>query len=390
MLEILRQSHNGRWKDVTDLGALVLQLCPIESAEGLDQRTVDEFAKDLAEACEALLLGFVTDTTALNQFYAEKPEEQAKFIDLFRTYSAPYLRRVQSLQGALADAHLEVALGISTINNRRDRVLEFKNEVVHPRQPHMQGLLKDLQFLDMKDDALVLFQEKIGVPLCYYQGLEGLGRLYDRSRRIKETHFDYPALRRRLPEIRQVDQDRQRVTAESLQNVLYGIMTRQIAFDGRDYVMARDQGGGPLDFPVGGHLADVVQYYAARDNTDDRGRLTDQVNAWLDQASRAPDATALAALWCALPVAPGRDSSAGPILDPEKRDGRPDPRPPGALDPGRPHDPQSKIPPRAARRRQTVRPVVARLAPRGLEPRARPRGEGPALGPLGRCGLHLF
>ena len=273
---------------------VVLTLLPLDGTELPPQPHLDEFAKDLAEACEGLLAGFAEETTALEQFNSDV-NEQAVRLDCLRTFSAPYLRCGATWQPPPLIRRLPSGSGSPIA---RAAVGEaFCQQVESGGAGHQ---LVGLQTFDLSDDSLMLYQEKTGVPLCYYQELEPMGVLYHKSLRIKETHFDYNALRGRLPEIRKVSSANQKRLAECLELSLNAIITKRLA------------GGRPTDrfqfyltdeefsVPVGDKLEDVVHYLANPDNEKGRAGLERQMEQWFLAARSKQEGQLLVLLWCAL------------------------------------------------------------------------------------------
>src|SRR5262249_25277047 len=92
VFEQLRQTRE-RWKNVHTLADLTRVLA--EGGEAPPQIVVDEFARDLADACAALLAGFHADTSALERFAHEEADKRTRQ-DCLRTYSAPFLRMART------------------------------------------------------------------------------------------------------------------------------------------------------------------------------------------------------------------------------------------------------------------------------------------------------
>ena len=158
--------------------------------------------------------------------------------------------------------------------------------------------LHNLQTFNIKDDAIVLYQEKAGIPLAHYAELVELGRLYDNSPRISETHLDYRALKDRLPEIRLVDHERQQSLAESLENVFYGIMTGVLSHDAHNFKLnMRQAGGGHLTFPVGNRPEEITNLLRRQSQ---RPRRTHQAGGRLDGRGGRQELDRLLGLWCAI------------------------------------------------------------------------------------------
>jgi hypothetical protein len=303
VLEQLRAS-NPQWDRLQTVGDVVLALAPLEGTELPAQPVLDEFARALAEACEGLLSGFAEDTTALEQFNRDIDEQRVR-LDCLRTYSAPYLRLRSDLAAATVDTEATKRLGIA--NSKGAAAEVFSRQVESGGAGHQ---LVGLQTFDLSDDSLMLYQEKTGIPLCYYQELEALAGLYGKALRLKETHFDYPALRGRLPEIRKVSSANQRRLAECLELSLSAIIARRLRWERRKERARTDAGHDndflyyltdeEFSFPLGDKLEDVVHHLANPDNEKDRTELERQVERWLLAARGKQEGQLLVLLWCAL------------------------------------------------------------------------------------------
>jgi Tubulin like len=292
----LRQ-QDRRWKDVQSLGDLVLHLVDLENPQVIESE-FEELARSLAEACESLLGTFAAGTSALLEFSIEKANERQQTLRQMRTYASPCLSHTNVLDptGEL-EVPVRVCLGIAN-SDTSEEARRFVEELQATNVPGADPL-HNLGTFSIKDDAIVLYQEKAGIALASYADLTDLGRLYDASSRIPETHIDYRAMKDRLPEIRLVDQERQQTLAESLENVFYGIMTGVLAYDeqNRIFRMAMSQsGGGQLIYPLGNRLEEITNLCATnRGVLDD---LTRQVGKWLDDA--VANVYPLLGLWCAI------------------------------------------------------------------------------------------
>ena len=300
VLEHLARSKGEAWQDATTLGGLALKLWDKDGAALEESSILHKLGDELAEACEAVLDGFVANTTALDEF-RKKLDDQAQWLEFFRKYSLPYVQFAGGVDAAPAQAPATLLLGISDGGNQAARE-EFVETVTAPRGYTENGVsLSAPDVLSMKDDALVLLQEKAGLPLCYYKGLEELGRIYEKSIRTKEAHYDYRNLNHLLPEIRLANHDKQVSLAEGIRNTILGIMTRRVLYD-RDrerYILSRGQGAGTIRTPIGSRFADVAEHLSQADNAEDQARLRASINAWIDDASK-DDGGPLVALWCAL------------------------------------------------------------------------------------------
>ncbi len=144
--------------------------------------------------------------------------------------------------------------------------------------------LSGLESLEIKSDAGVLHRETVGIPPCYYAGLNDLGEKYDRTRRPKELHLHAEFFKGRRPEIRHIDQAKQTRMAHALEAVRHGAIVGRVLYDpGRAVFTLQDK-----DFTrqSGSQLEEVV-----RTLTDERdfAALTAEVDR---RMTRAGDMTA--------------------------------------------------------------------------------------------------
>jgi hypothetical protein len=282
------------WKGVNSVGDLVLAL--LRDGETPAQVVVDELARDLAEACEALVAGFAAETSALHQFNKDAAAKRVR-LDCLRIYSGPFLRMARSGDVQEIDTPAVKRLGIAGCKGAAAE--GFRRELEAGAGNNLVGL----QPFDIEDDTLVVYQEKTGIPLCYYQELEGMAHLYYGSQRQKETHFDYAALRGRLPDVRRVDQERQKHLAGCLELALYGVMTGVLAYrEGRGqrcfWLETRSEYGGPLPLPLGEQFEGMVNRLA--EDEADRAEVQAQLNDWFRRAASRHEGEQLVLLWCAL------------------------------------------------------------------------------------------
>jgi hypothetical protein len=301
--ELKSREEVGKWDDATSLGGLVLVLLRApERSSGLSARTsgvsagvVEDFAKVLANACWELLEDFCKDHSALELFNEDHDSQQRHF-DVLREFSAPFLRRNNTARYANeGDTPSLIQLGIH--GHGEPAALKFQKDL----QVRDQGAhnLASLQAFGTQDDAIVLCQEKHGIPLYYYQFLEAMGRLYYGSNYQPERHFDFEFLKDRLPEIRKIDPDKQAHLANSMELTLQGIMTGVLRYDDGQFWLLRSGGmyAEPIPYPQGSRLENMVHRYA--ENETDRQELARRVGEWLSNAAVKGDGHRLVLLWCA-------------------------------------------------------------------------------------------
>ncbi|MCC6421341.1 MAG: hypothetical protein IT429_24140 [Gemmataceae bacterium] len=293
VLEQLRALRE-EWRDANGLGGLALAL--LRGGELPPQTVVDDLARDLAVACEALLTSFAADTSALEQFNRDADRKKVR-LDCLRIYSGVFLRLARTGDAQEIDAPTVRRLGVASSKSAAAEA--FRRELEAGGGHGLVGL----QPFDIEDDTLVVYQEKTGIPLCYYQELEGMAHLYYDSQRQKETHFDYNLLRGRLPDIRRVDQDRQKHLAACLELTLYGIMTGILSYREERgqrcfWLESHSEFGGALPLPLGEQFETVVNRLA--EHEADRADLQTQLNDWLRRAAARQEGQQVVLLWCAL------------------------------------------------------------------------------------------
>jgi hypothetical protein len=290
------QEEAGKWESVDSLGQLILQVLPLHKATQAPEAFVEEFARDLANACWALLEGFCKDRSALELFNSEADSQQ-QTLEVLRKYSAPFLRRNSGVtQADGADTPSLVQLGIAESNS--DAARRFRDKLAAGARE--EEALGGLQAFSAQDDAIILCQEKHGLPLYYYQFLESMGRLYYHSAYQPERHFDFEFLQDRLPEVRKIDFEKQKHLGNCLELTLQGIMTGVLYWEKGQFWLSysTSQYAPRVPYPQGGRLENMIHRYA--ENALERQELTKQVALWMQAARQSGDGCRLALLWCAV------------------------------------------------------------------------------------------
>lgn len=291
VLEQLRATRE-RWKDVGGFGELLLTLAGEDELP--PQPVVDEFARDLAEACEALLGGFAANTSALQQFQREVAEKKTR-LECLRIYSGCYLRMART--GDILDIDTPPVRRLGVARSKGAEAEAFRRELEAGAGNNLLGL----QPFELSDDRVVVYQEKTGLPLCCYQGLEEMARVYYGSHYQPERHLDYAALRGRLPDIRRVNQERQKHLAGCLKLTLYGVVTGVLAYARdrqRECFWLRSSGLDGEALPLGEQFESVVHHLA--EHREDRLDLTSQLEIWFRRAAARNEGEQIVLLWCAL------------------------------------------------------------------------------------------
>jgi hypothetical protein len=290
-------SAAGRWEKVRSLGEVVLALFPdIKDVQPPSPALAEEFARDLADACEALLGEFGRETSALEQVFRQSNERRSWLVRLC-VYSAPYLVRIpESHTQGEADTEPAIVLGLPSPLSEEGPQLraELQEEASLLR---VGSRLGGLQLVQTGSATVLLYQEKVGVALCDYAGLDQLGQQYGRSEQLSELHLDYPALKDQLPEIRLHGPGSQHVI-ESVELALLGLITGLVSFDQQQFHLAAREGlGKGLSCSLGGRWVELIEQCANQRAV--RTELRSQLTAWLDAAASENDGQLLGVLWCA-------------------------------------------------------------------------------------------
>lgn len=314
VLEQLRKAGRPRWRGVERLGDLVVQILRLDAAPtgGLPAapltgpapaHSAAELASDLAEACEELLARFVTGTDALQVFFNGQPDpaDRNAILDQFCRFSSPYLRRNPTIASAKQlHTPANVCLGLPAAGSDLGR--KFLQELVAtPSAPQLDT--QNPAVFQVKDDELMLYQDRHGVPVAYYQGLDQLATLYDRSNRLEEAHLDYNALVKthRLPDIRLVDQSQHKHLTSCIEMAIVGTTTGRLPHDRRSFkVVVPQAGGAPLMFSVGGGIDQVSQFYARPENAQARDALARAVDTWFHENAPREEGLFPALVWASL------------------------------------------------------------------------------------------
>jgi len=292
LLAELGKSPNSRLANSTSLADLILQFFPVTGTPAASDADFDDLARELATCCEALLPRFAEDITARDEFFTQ-PDTETPLRNL-RTYSAPLMRKNKDvLTTRDVDTDPRQMLGMAgqqTVPG--GRFLDMLRRSGEKDSLSLTGL----ESLDLKSDAIVLYREKVGIPLCYSASLGELGDRYDHTRRASELHIHADFFRGKLPEIRHIDQAKQTRMAHCLESAVVGIVVGQILFDpGRNtFSMVYKE----FTSQLGTHLEEVVRNLTG---DADRARvLESSVDRWLTESGAAAEGRPLATLWAAL------------------------------------------------------------------------------------------
>jgi hypothetical protein len=290
--QVLEQLRNrpGPWERVSSLGELILVLGEPGARRRQPADGAEDLAQALAEACAATLVRLDESASVLAWLHGLDPEERGELLRRLVVYSTPYLlphwNRAHSLGPVPPPV---VLLGVAESTSEDATRLRAKVEAAALADHPLSG---NVTPVEVRDDSLLLYQERVGLPLCAYAGLEQMGALYDRCDRLAETHLDYPALGWRLPEIRVLDPATQRKQVACLELTLVGIMTGVLRWDQGRFRLGTRRAG--LVYPLGSRLEEVVAAGSTADEV--RTELQTQVDDWLDRA-RAEGSDRLALLW---------------------------------------------------------------------------------------------
>lgn len=262
LIEKLKAAGIDWARKVTDFGDIVLTICPLSEIQGPPRHKIEEFAEEIALACDSILIdkGFGAKVKALDQFFQEKADDQVNCMKIFRRYASPFLtinsRAVSAIEKSRQNNDV-IYLGIS--DTASENAEKFRDKL--KRASNKAKPLDGMQSFQMRDDTIVLYIDRVGVPLCLYEKLDDLGSVYDKSTRKKDCHIDYPFLRYKLPEIRLIDQTSHDKNEKALEVVLQGIMMDLIPYDKESNGFKYHSGSSMLSFPIGGNLEEVVNYF---------------------------------------------------------------------------------------------------------------------------------
>lgn len=291
LLAELGKSGNPRFADVLTLADLIARLQPPGGPAAADA-DYDDLARELTEAAEPLLGKFADKVTALDEFF-KQPDTDTPLHSL-RTFSAPMLRKNKDVMTTQeVDTDARQILGVA--GRTSPAAARFLDALKRANEQEAIGLT-GLQSFEIKSDAIVLYREKVGIPVCYFAGLDDLGEKYDTSRRGRELHIHAEFFKGRLPEIRNIDQQKQTRMAHALESVLYGVIVGRVLFDpGREVFTFQYR-----DFarPLGSRLEEVVR--TLTEERDFAAALTAEVDRWMTLAGDTDGGRPLALLWAAL------------------------------------------------------------------------------------------
>ncbi len=299
ILAELAQSGDRRLSGVSSLADLVLRFSPLALADAAPVDAFKSLARELADACEAALKDrFATDTTALHEYHKQPDTE--KLLENLRTFSAPYLRRNPSPNADSTDVATRQLLGLADFDSS-----DAGRFVADLRRSGDKDklTLAGMQSLTMNDDAITLYREKIGIPLCYCAELEDLGRVYDdMAQERAEAHIDFNFLHNRLPEIRMIERAKQPILVASVELTFFGLMTGRMTCevdhaDPKKQTFKFQPRGGAA-YPLGGQVEEVVRKLT--ENEKRRGELLEEVASWLIDKGGLDKGRLLAILWAAL------------------------------------------------------------------------------------------
>lgn len=297
LAQMRQQKENerpGLWENVDSLGALVLELLPLEQTTPVPNTQVEEFAHNLAAACWTLLEQFCAERSA-RELFDLKGDEKQTILDTLRTYSAPFLRSSQNASLAdRADTNTLLQLGIQ--DHDSDNSKKFLKEL----QKNAGQDLNATRSFTAQRDAIIFCQEKHGLPLLYYQHLEEMARWYYKSGEQPKRHFDFEFLQDRLPDVRMIDFEKQKNLGTCLELTLEGIITRVLTWHDEQFhlSMSSSRYAPPRDVAQGARLENIIHRYA--ENEPDRRELARQVNEWIKEARQKTDGSGLALLWCSI------------------------------------------------------------------------------------------
>lgn len=262
IVEKLKKSRQAWARNISDFGDLVLAFCPLRENQPPPRHVVEEFSMELAEACVAVLSdkGYSSKVKAVDQFFQEKADNQGNCLKVLRKHASPFMRMnnrvVSGIEKNLQTENSVVYLGIG--DSKTDNAAKFIDKLT--RTGTSAKLLSKIIPFQMRDDSIVLYTDRVGVPICLYDKLDDLGKEYDRSNRKKDCHIDYKVMRYKLPEIRLASPVSHGKNEQALESVLQGLIVDTLRYDdqSKGFTIQLDSG---FSYPVGGNLQELVDYF---------------------------------------------------------------------------------------------------------------------------------
>lgn len=278
VIEKLMKSRQVWARNIHDFGDLVLAFCPMRESQPPPRHAVEEFAMELAEACVSVLgdKGYSSKVKAVDQFFQEKADNQNSCLRILRKHASPFMRMnnrvVSGIEKNLQTENSVVYLGIG--DSKTDNAAKFIDKLT--RTATSAKLLGKIIPFQMRDDSIVLYTDRVGVPICLYDKLDDLGKEYDKSIRKKDCHIDYKVMRYKLPEIRLASPVFHGKNEQALESVLQGLMVDTIRYDDQSKGFTI-QLNSSFSYPVGGNLQELVDYFV--DNPKHLDELQSQIEA---------------------------------------------------------------------------------------------------------------
>lgn len=252
-----------RFRGVNDFGELLFALCKPDERMSPPQLLLEEFANQLTESCINVLVGkgLYADRKAIDQFFQEKADSQKSCLEIFCQYAAPFMQMNHGVVTAISKVKENpVVYYLGLPDQKSEKSQDFLGTL------NRSNLLNINNIFQMRDDSIVLYGDRFGVPLCIYGQLDSLGEAYDSSTRKRDCHIAYNQLRFKLPEIRLVVQTSQDQTVRSLDLVLQGIVMDVLPFDQESKIFRFKLTDKALSQPVGGSLEELVDFFVDKEN----------------------------------------------------------------------------------------------------------------------------
>ena len=274
----LKKSRQAWARNISDFGDLVLAFCPLHENQPPPRHVVEEFAMELAEACITVLndKGYSSKVKAVDQFFQEKADNQSNCLKVLRKHASPFMRlNNRAVLGIEQDEQTQnsvVYLGIG--DSKTDNAAKFIDKLT--RTATSAKLLTKIIPFQMRDDSIVLYTDRVGVPICLYDKLDDLGKEYDKSNRKKDCHIDYKVMRFKLPEIRLVSPVSHGKNEQALESVFQGLLVDTIRYDDQSKGFSLQLNNG-FSYPVGGNLQELVDCFV--ENPKHLDELQKQIEA---------------------------------------------------------------------------------------------------------------
>lgn len=213
------------------------------------------FADCLARACYDIVAGFQDDFNAVDSLLDpyRDPAEFDEAIRLITERSDPYLPRDSNTDAGRVPGR---KVDLSLMNPDPTKSAKVTNVIVGRYGVNLG------QTLAGEPDAVVLYQELSGLPLCLYGRLRELSAAYETAD-PQLCHIDFRGTKLRLPDIERVTPEVYRTILQCAPDILFAMMIGHVILN-QDSVFTLRQQLGMTErwLPLASHLDRVIKEVA--------------------------------------------------------------------------------------------------------------------------------